>query len=129
MITIIIMRLSKSTIKFLVPTEIENESEMETISIVRGSTIRLSCVATGIPLPSIKWLQDGEPVSSNGKDNHKLSETELQISNVDSTDAGQYICRAKNGIGAAREKRFEISVIGTVKREFIRNPFRVIASP
>lgn len=91
---------------------------METISTIRGSTIQLLCIATGFPLPSIKWLKDGEPVSSIGKDNHKSSETGLQISNVDSTDAGQYICRAKNGIGTAKEKLFEVRIIGKVKAQW-----------
>lgn len=56
-------------------------------------------------------------MSSNGKDNHKLSETGLHISNVDSTDAGQYICRAKNSVGAAKEKLFEVRIIGKLKVE------------
>lgn len=38
----------------------------ENVSVVVKNPIALSCEASGIPLPAISWLKDGQPVKVSG---------------------------------------------------------------
>ncbi|XP_076980486.1 leucine-rich repeat, immunoglobulin-like domain and transmembrane domain-containing protein 1 [Tamandua tetradactyla] len=70
-----------------------------------GSTVLLRCGATGVPGPEMSWRRaDGHPV--NGTVHQEVSSdgtswTVLGLSGVSHLDSGNYICQAKNFLGAS----------------------------
>ena len=58
-----------------------------------GSSVNLSCTASGTPDPDVKWIRNGE-VKSSGK-----KAAFLPFSSIKRPDDGQYICRANNSAG------------------------------
>ena len=71
-----------------------------------GSTIELTCQATGTPRPEINWLLNNMeiiPETSlvpNGK-NIIIEGDRLQITNAEPKDSGEYTCLASNNAGRA----------------------------
>lgn len=66
-----------------------------------GKTIRLDCMASGVPEPTIVWYKNGKPFTQNsiyGRA-HQLH-TGLIISYSIASDAGFYQCVAKNSAGS-----------------------------
>ncbi|RWS06138.1 neuronal cell adhesion molecule-like protein [Dinothrombium tinctorium] len=66
------------------------------------STIALKCRVFGAPKPEVKWLRNG--VELTGGRYQVLNDGDLQISNVLVTDAGEYVCYARNKFGDAIAK-------------------------
>ncbi|XP_061490300.1 leucine-rich repeat, immunoglobulin-like domain and transmembrane domain-containing protein 1 [Rhineura floridana] len=69
-----------------------------------GSTVLLRCGTTGVPIPELNWRRaDGNPlngtvhqeISSDG-----MSRSILGLPDVSYLDSGEYICKAKNVLGA-----------------------------
>ncbi|XP_067825529.1 hemicentin-1-like [Heptranchias perlo] len=95
----------------LIPPVIHAESEEfgeELVSIV-NQTVQLRCEAGGEPPPSISWLRDGLPISTDHR--HQLLDggSTLQIHAVQVSDTAGYICIAENPAGTA-EKLFSLHV-------------------
>ncbi|XP_074832785.1 roundabout homolog 3 isoform X11 [Carettochelys insculpta] len=63
------------------------------------ATAQLQCQVSGNPLPSLQWLKDGQPVV--GRDPRiSLADTgTLQITSLQVTDAGLYVCVATSSTG------------------------------
>ena len=62
-----------------------------------GATVELSCLATGIPAPTLTWLKDGKEVGRSAR----LSTSpgnRLVIKSVVLADAGVYSCLFKNPV-------------------------------
>lgn len=59
-----------------------------------GSSVNISCAASGTLDPDVKWIRNGE-VKSSGK---KIAF--LTFNNIDRGDDAQYICRANNSAGS-----------------------------
>ena len=65
------------------------------VTVQQGQNIKLQCLATGYPSPTITWSRtDG--VLESGKVNANGS---LVLENVKKGDSGQYMCTAKNALG------------------------------
>lgn len=47
------------------PSIIGQVEEPENVSVVVKNPVALSCEASGIPLPSITWLKDGQPIKTS----------------------------------------------------------------
>lgn len=60
--------------------------------VTQGDTISLLCRANGNPAPTISWSKE----SGNIKDGHSTSGNTLVIPNAVKSDAGKYICKARN---------------------------------
>lgn len=59
--------LCPSLLLWSVPPIITGQVEVpENVSVVVKNPIALSCEASGIPLPAISWLKDGQPVKVSG---------------------------------------------------------------
>ncbi|KAL9964197.1 hypothetical protein ACROYT_G027796 [Oculina patagonica] len=58
-----------------------------------GSSVNISCTASGTPEPEVKWIRNRK-VESSGK-----KAAFLTISSIKRADAGMYICRANNSAG------------------------------
>ncbi|XP_052758129.1 protogenin-like [Galleria mellonella] len=73
--------------------------------VVRATTVRFNCTATGNPKPTITWYRDGKALRMGGRFNQRLSpkddRMELVVGGVTSEDAGMYQCFARNAVSTA----------------------------
>ena len=58
-----------------------------------GSSVNISCTASGTPVPDIKWIRN-EKIKSSGK-----KSAILMFNNINRADDGLYTCRATNSAG------------------------------
>ncbi|XP_070546367.1 neuronal cell adhesion molecule-like [Ptychodera flava] len=64
---------------------------------VTGKSVSIDCKSFGLPEPTITWTFDGRDLSD---DRYQiLSSGTLIISNIDTSDGGQYTCTTKNHFG------------------------------
>uniref|UniRef100_A0AAQ5Z4P4 Contactin 2 n=1 Tax=Amphiprion ocellaris TaxID=80972 RepID=A0AAQ5Z4P4_AMPOC len=72
--------------------QVMSDSEVEI-----SSELHWSCVAAGKPRPSIRWLRNGQPIST--QDRVEVNGAHLKISNLALEDSGMYQCVAENKHG------------------------------
>lgn len=81
------------------------------MTVVRGNSASLLCVADGMPTPTVSWLKDGEDL---------YPEPHLKFTNLNSSvlftpaqvnDTGRYSCVADNVAGQA-SRHFNLKVLG-----------------
>ena len=85
-----------------------------------NTTASLTCVAYGLPFPSITWNKNGTAVSNSSltsiyeetKSENGVSfvRSVLEICGSDLTDSGEYSCTADNGI-TSDSSNFMITVV------------------
>ncbi|CAJ1059015.1 fibroblast growth factor receptor-like 1a [Xyrichtys novacula] len=68
-------------------------------SIRLGRTMKLPCPVEGDPPPLIMWTKDGRNIHS-GWTRFRVQQHALRIKEVETDDAGTYICKATNGFGS-----------------------------
>uniref|UniRef100_A0AAY4CNS6 Contactin 2 n=1 Tax=Denticeps clupeoides TaxID=299321 RepID=A0AAY4CNS6_9TELE len=73
--------------------QVMSDSEVEI-----SSELHWSCMAAGKPRPTIRWLRNGQPLST--QDRVDVSSGSLRISNLALEDSGMYQCVAENKHGA-----------------------------
>ena len=71
------------------------------INVFAGSSLNLTCKATGLPRPAISWYKDGQPVT-RGSINRVNGISLLPLKNVQPHDQGEYWCEAENAEGWSR---------------------------
>lgn len=81
------------------PNKLTSVTIGETVRIVEGAALRLTCDSEGLPAPSIMWTINRKPVDS---DQIIESGIDLLILNFKKEYAGDYKCVAKNIIGQSR---------------------------
>ncbi|XP_053328822.1 hemicentin-2 [Spea bombifrons] len=81
----------------------------ETIQLILGNSIVLSCEVEGFPPPKVTWLKDGEPLDHAVEQGVSIRGSRLQISRIQAFHAGQYTCIAQNHLSEAY-KTFLLSV-------------------
>ncbi|KAF7238663.1 Fibroblast growth factor receptor-like 1 [Varanus komodoensis] len=64
-----------------------------------GRTIKLLCPVEGDPPPLTMWTKDGRTIHS-GWTRFRVLQQGLRIKEVESEDAGSYVCKATNGFGS-----------------------------
>ena len=62
-------------------------------SYIEGSSVNISCTATGKPDPEVSWMRSGQIKSSGSKIAY------LNFDKIKRTDDGLYICSANNSAG------------------------------
>ncbi|XP_077582424.1 contactin-2 isoform X2 [Stigmatopora nigra] len=72
--------------------QVMSDSEVEI-----SSELYWSCVAAGKPRPSIRWLRNGQPLTT--QDRVEVNGVRLKISNLALEDSGMYQCVAENKHG------------------------------
>lgn len=70
----------------------------ETVTFNEGSSLNISCTATGKPDPDVTWIHKGQVRSSGSKTAH------LIFIAINKVDAGMYTCRANNSAGTTEIK-------------------------
>eukprot|EP00076_Gallus_gallus_P024039 XP_015146078.1 hemicentin-1 isoform X10 [Gallus gallus] len=94
-----------------VPPDIAGDLQLpENISTVEKNPISLVCEASGIPLPSVMWLKNGWPVTSNTSVQILSGGRTLRLTHTTVSDEGHYTCVVTNAAGEAR-KDFYLSVL------------------
>ena len=73
----------------------------------------MTCPATGLPRPDIRWSREGEELSSIAEPNIRAVDggRQLQMYNAHLLDAGSYSCTATNQAGTA-SKQFVVNIMG-----------------
>lgn len=65
-----------------------------------GSNVTFSCVATGVPVPSLSWTINGiaKNVTANPRISLSPDSKQLTLTNVNRIDRGEYRCVASNEV-------------------------------
>ncbi|KAH0618306.1 hypothetical protein JD844_017377 [Phrynosoma platyrhinos] len=88
---------SNMELTVLVPPKIR--SAKDHYSVVENSQVLLSCVADGIPTPSMKWKKDGILLMSTMRKHISGTHGDLFVDDVVPEDTGIYTCIASNVAG------------------------------
>ncbi|XP_054724333.1 cell adhesion molecule DSCAM-like [Uloborus diversus] len=91
--------------------------EPESIEVVEGQIIRITCAANGYPMPKMAIIKEDtmNDISLSTtkvlyKENGNIT---LNFEPVQKLDDGKYLCRAKNDVGDPIERKFAILVNAT----------------
>lgn len=79
-------------------------------SVRLGRTMKLPCPVEGDPPPLIMWTKDGRNIHS-GWTRFRVLQYALRIKEVETEDAGTYICKATNGFGSVNVN-YTLIVVG-----------------
>ncbi|KAM8782071.1 neogenin isoform 8-T8 [Rhynchonycteris naso] len=92
---------------------------------VMGQSAVLPCVASGLPVPAIRWMKNEEALDTESSvGSALLAGGSLEISDVTENDAGTYICVANNG-NETIEAQAELTV--QAQPEFLKKPANIYA--
>ena len=84
----------------------------------------LSCNASGNPTPKFSWTKNGSPI--NTTDNARISlsagNKQLNITNVNRVDSGEYRCVANNSVGAVNSSAAFLTVQCKTTFTLLRKP-------
>ena len=89
----------------------------DVVTAIEGTDVQFDCVVQGKPLPSIGWSKNLDPILSDAhvKD---LGNGSLIITQVNTSDEGQYICLfQKTMTGGVEFAQFELRVEGSSPSE------------
>ncbi|OXB56883.1 hypothetical protein ASZ78_013391 [Callipepla squamata] len=70
------------------------------VTLTKGEQLRLTCKATGIPVPKITWTFNNNIIPAHYDD--ISGHSELVIERVSKDDSGTYACTAENTVGSVR---------------------------
>lgn len=78
---------------FLVPPQVRT---VTSVVVLKGRSVVLECIASGIPAPSLRWMKDNEGIALD-----PASQGQLEILSADLQDEGRYVCIGENKGGRA----------------------------
>ncbi|XP_069899025.1 neogenin isoform X2 [Dipodomys merriami] len=96
-------------------------------SLVRvlGQSAVLPCVASGLPIPAIRWMKNEEALDVESSERLALlAGGSLEISDITEDDAGTYFCIADNG-NETIDAQAELTV--QAQPEFLKQPANIYA--
>ncbi|XP_033126450.1 neurogenic locus notch homolog protein 1-like isoform X2 [Anneissia japonica] len=98
----------------------EKEPEIDTklppeMKILSGFNMTLTCHASGLPEPNLRWFRNGKIIHKEDK-RLKLDKGALTLSKIEEQDTGSYSCVADNLSGFDRKDTF-ITVVKNVPDE------------
>ncbi|XP_063057327.1 hemicentin-1 isoform X2 [Engraulis encrasicolus] len=82
----------------------------QNVSVVVRNPVALTCEASGIPLPAITWLKDGQPISSSSAVRIISGGRSLRLMHAAEEDVGRYTCIVSNPAGEER-MNFDLDVL------------------
>ncbi|EEC12088.1 hemicentin, putative, partial [Ixodes scapularis] len=86
-----------------------HQIESSPIKAIDGHPVRLSCEASGVPAPSIKWLRSNGSSAAETSSGRATTEGGFFLDfsdGVQMEDRGRYICMAENEAGVEQEEVF-----------------------
>uniref|UniRef100_A0A8C0KRB0 Hemicentin-1 n=1 Tax=Canis lupus dingo TaxID=286419 RepID=A0A8C0KRB0_CANLU len=92
-----------------IPPSIKGGNVTTEISALINSIIKLECETRGLPMPSVTWYKDGQPVISSSQALYVDKGQFLHIPRAQVSDSATYSCRVTNVAGTA-EKSFQVDV-------------------
>ncbi|XP_033228926.1 hemicentin-1-like [Belonocnema kinseyi] len=99
----------------VIPPDIMDDESSNGLVTHEGGNIRLKCIATGTPEPTVTWKrEDGRNIvlRENGQ-KKSLSRYEgetLELAGVLRQEMGNYLCIASNGVPPSVSKRYSVHV-------------------
>ncbi|XP_061739556.1 hemicentin-1 [Nerophis ophidion] len=90
-----------------VPPSIDGPAEEKVVETT-NNPVTFACDATGIPLPSLTWLKNGQPLENSGSLEMNIFSggSKLQIARSQVSDSGAYTCLASNVEGNAQKNYY-----------------------
>ncbi|XP_062447296.1 hemicentin-2 [Rhea pennata] len=79
------------------PPHVEAPAQPVELSIAAGALLELTCVVTGVPMPTVTWEKDGRLLA--GPQLTAGNESTLRIESTEVADAGLYTCLATSPAG------------------------------
>ncbi|XP_037049599.1 neuroglian-like [Bradysia coprophila] len=74
--------------------------EPETRTAATDENVEFKCEAAGVPEPVIKWIHNGKPIEeSPDEPRRRVGHNSIYISELKSSDTGNYGCNATNAFG------------------------------
>ncbi|XP_020282519.1 neuroglian isoform X2 [Pseudomyrmex gracilis] len=74
--------------------------EPEFVNAAEDETVEIRCEASGVPVPEIKWIHNGKPISKAPPNSRrKVTSNSIIIEKLVKTDTGNYGCNATNSLG------------------------------
>ncbi|XP_069772736.1 hemicentin-1-like [Narcine bancroftii] len=98
----------RHTVNILVPPQLQT-GEVSYVSVTINNPLALTCQPNGHPPPKITWLKDSSPLTELGGVWVSDNQSRLFISRMKLTDAGHYVCLARNEAGEGR-REYDITV-------------------
>ncbi|XP_071430396.1 hemicentin-2 [Pithys albifrons albifrons] len=95
-----------------------SSAEPEAVSILEGEPVRLTCECHGIPLPTLSWQKDGEPLSTHPGSPKLVSMggSMVYMEKVQLVDKGTYTCECRNAVGSSsKEHHLEVHALPRVQ--------------
>ncbi|XP_011881150.1 PREDICTED: neuroglian isoform X2 [Vollenhovia emeryi] len=74
--------------------------EPEFVSAAEDETATITCEASGDPVPEIKWIHNGKPISEAPSNSRRsVTRNSITIARLVKADTGNYGCNATNSLG------------------------------
>ncbi|XP_071607418.1 hemicentin-1 isoform X3 [Heliangelus exortis] len=97
-------------LKVFAPPNLDNAGGTEEVTVVRGTSAVMKCLAGGTPVPTVSWFKNGQPLSLGA---HLMSSNQgmvLHFGKAEIGDTGKYTCVASNEAGDT-SKHFSLKVL------------------
>ncbi|XP_043836237.1 neogenin [Dromiciops gliroides] len=108
-----------------IPSNLVFLSQPSPLIKVIGQSAVLPCVASGVPIPIIRWTRNEEVLNPESSERLMLlAGSNLEISDLTEEDAGTYACIADNG-NETIEAQAELTV--QASPEFLKKPANIYA--
>ncbi|XP_076007425.1 hemicentin-1 [Genypterus blacodes] len=102
---------SKHDVSVHVPPSIIGQVQVpENVSVIVKNPVALTCEASGIPLPAVAWLKDGQPIRATSSVRVLSGGRSLRLMHAAVEDAGRYTCVVSNSAGEER-KNFDLDIL------------------
>lgn len=97
-------------LNIIVPASIDPAHTDLNPKVIVNNTILIQCPATGVPVPSIVWLKEGQLLNEEADHiEYQKKGMQLMVENAEVDDTGLYTCNAINEAGEA-EIHFKLQV-------------------
>ena len=95
----------------VVPPAIDESNVVYNPRVIQGRRVLMECPVSGIPIPEVEWLKDGQPLVTNAGLRLLHNNLHLEIVRSQVEDTAQYTCIASNEAGEL-VRNFNLEVLG-----------------
>ena len=98
--------MSTAHVSVLSPPRVSISGEAGHVTVKAGSRLHVRCSGEGVPAPAVSWWR-GESMVTGAV----VGGAVLALEQVETRDAGQYTCRADNGVGETASESVSVNVL------------------